>query len=272
VKRNRLFWLGALLGLGAGSVLRGMGAGGFRQETIGRVYDVWAPVYRLANVYLLGQLPRFRRLAVEKLDLTRGDSVLDLSCGTGANLALLEAEIGPDGRLVGLDYTHAMLEQARQLVEKEGWQNVELVEADAGSFDLDEQLDAVIWTLAASVVPAWQLALQRAVAHLKPGGRLVVADARFTDRWYVRPFNWVADLLGVGAAADVGRRPWELMPRFLNQVGYDELLMGFLYVAWGTKSPNQSALAAPGRTRRQATQTDREVEPLEFTKAGGSIS
>ncbi len=190
---------------------------------------------------------------------------------TGANFPLLEAEIGPHARLVGLDYTHAMLEQARQLVEKEGWQNVELVEADAGAFDLDEQFDAVLWTLAASVVPAWQLALQRAAAHLKPGGRLVIADARFTDRWYVRPFNWVADLLGVGAAADVARRPWELMPRFLDHIGYAELLMGFLYVAWGTKPPSQSIGRTTGRARTRATQADRELEILESTTADGSI-
>ncbi len=236
MKVPRQFWLGTLVGLSAGSVLRRVSAGGFRQADIGRVYKVWAPVYGLANVYLLGQLPRFRQLAVDRLELRPGASVLDLSCGTGANFTLLEERIGPEGRLVGLDYTSAMLTQARRQVEKQGWVNVELVEADAASFELDERFDAVLWTLAASVVPVWQLAMERAVAHLKPGGHLVIADGRFSDHWYALPFNWIADLLGVGAAADLARRPWQLMTRYLESTSCEELFMGFLYVAWGQKA------------------------------------
>jgi demethylmenaquinone methyltransferase/2-methoxy-6-polyprenyl-1,4-benzoquinol methylase len=233
MRHRRRFWLGALLGLSAGGVLRRLTAGGFDQKTIQRVYRVWAPVYRFANVYLLGQLPRFRRLAVESLELSRGATVLDLSCGTGANFPLLQAEIGPDGRLIGLDRSRAMLSQAERLVERERWQNVRLVEADAASFELEERFDAVLWVLAASVVPGWQLAIERAVAHLRPGGRLVIADGRLSDRWYALPFNWLADLLGVGAAADLGRRPWRLVGRYLDGIGYEEMFMGFLYVVWG---------------------------------------
>jgi len=240
MKANRQFWLGIVAGLSLGSALRRMSTGGFSQANIRRVYKIWAPVYNVANVYLFGQLPRFRALAIDKLRLRSGARVLDLSCGTGANFPLLETRIGPAGRLVGLDYTPNMLGQAQRLVKKQGWQNVELVEADAASFELDEQFDAVLWTLAASVVPGWQLALDRAVAHLKPGGRLVIADARFSDRWYSRPFNWVADLLGVGAAANLGRQPWQLLPRYLEQSGYEEMFLGFLYVAWGQKSGEQT--------------------------------
>jgi hypothetical protein len=47
--------------------------------------------------------------------------------------------------------------------------------------------------------------------------------------------NWIADLLGVGAAADLARRPWRLMTRYLENTGSEELFMGFLYVAWGQK-------------------------------------
>jgi ubiquinone/menaquinone biosynthesis C-methylase UbiE len=235
MKVPRPFWLGTLVGLSAGSILRRLSAGGFSQADIGRVYRVWAPLYSLANVYLLGQLPRFRQSAVDRLELKTGASVLDLSCGTGANFPLLEERIGPGGRLVGLDHTPAMLAQARRQVKEQGWDNVELVEADAASFALDEQFDAVLWTLAASVVPGWQLAVERAVTHLKPGGHLVIADGRFSDRWYALPFNWIADLLGVGAAADLARQPWQLMPRYLEGIGTEELFMGFLYVAWGQK-------------------------------------
>jgi ubiquinone/menaquinone biosynthesis C-methylase UbiE len=233
MKSRRQFWLGVLVGLSASSALRRVTAGGFDQTTVRRIYNVWAPNYRLADVYLLGQLARLRPAAVDRLQLAPGDSVLEISCGTGANFRYLEERIGPSGRLVGVDYTPAMLEQARRLVVGEGWQNIELVHADAALLDLDEQFDGVLWVLAASVVPDWQAALERAVAHLNPGGWLVIADGRLSDRWYARPFDWIADLMGLLAAADISRRPWELLPRYLTHVGYEDLLLGFLYIAWG---------------------------------------
>jgi ubiquinone/menaquinone biosynthesis C-methylase UbiE len=235
-RSNRRFWFGVLLGLSAGSALHHASRGGFTQQGIGRIYHVWAKVYDLADLYMFGQLKPLRRRAMDQLGLQPGDSVLEVSCGTGANFAELERRIGPTGQLVGIDYTLAMLTEAERQVAQEGWENVELVQADAATLDLGEQFDAVLWMLAASVVPDWRAALKRAVAHVKPGGRLVIADARYTDRWYVTPFNWYADIMGLGAAADIGRRPWELLPRYLENVGYDDLLLGFLYAAWGEKA------------------------------------
>jgi demethylmenaquinone methyltransferase/2-methoxy-6-polyprenyl-1,4-benzoquinol methylase len=240
MRLKRQFWLGMLVGLGVGGVLRRLSTGGFSQESIRRVYSFWAPIYDLSNVYMLGQLGRLRRLAAERLRLQPGASLLEVSCGTGANFPNLQERIGPTGRLVGVDYTPAMLAEAERLVEREGWQNVELLQADARQLDLGEQFDAVLWMLAATVVPDWQVALERAVAHVKHGGRLVVADARFSERWYARPFNWYTDIMGAGAAADMGRRPWELLPQHLTKVGYEDLLLGFLYVAWGQKEQNTS--------------------------------
>lgn len=235
MKLTRQFWFGILLGLSIGSALRQANAGGFSQAGIRRIYRLWAPNYKLANVYFLGQLPRMRQLAIERLQLEPGGSVLDLSCGTGANFPYLEEQIGPSGRLVGVDYTQSMLNEARRLIVQRGWQNVELVYTDAATLDLKEEFDGVLWTLAPSIVPGWQVVLDRAVSHLRPGGWLVVADARFSERWYARPFNWYADLLSLSATADIGRRPWELLPRHLTNVGYEELLFGFLYVTWGQK-------------------------------------
>ncbi len=239
MKLKRQFWLGIVVGLSAGSALRRFSTGGFSQDSIKRMYSVWAPIYDLGDVYMLGQLPRMRRIAAERLRLERGASVLEISCGTGANFPNLQARIGPTGRLVGVDYTPAMLAQARRLVERQGWQNVELLQADARQLELGEQFDAVLWMLAASVVPDWQVALERAVAHVRPGGWLVVCDARFSERWYAQPFNWCADIMGLSGAADIGRRPWELLPQHLLNVGYEDLLLGFLYVAWGQETTDK---------------------------------
>lgn len=232
-KPGRRFWLGVLAGLSAAGLLRHIAERGLRQGIIRRVYQLWAPLYSLADLCLLGQLPHLRRSAVDRMQLKPGSSVLEISCGTGANFPLIQDRVGPSGRLVGIDYSRAMLEQARLLVSKQGWRNTELVQADAAALELDERFDAVLWVLAASVVPDWEMALERAVAHLKPRGWLVIADGRLSQRWYAIPFRWVADLMGLVAAADMGRRAWRLLPLYLAEIGYDELLLGFLYIAWG---------------------------------------
>jgi S-adenosylmethionine-diacylgycerolhomoserine-N-methlytransferase len=237
IKLTRQFWCGIVVGLSAGSALRSISSRGLGQSNIRRIYALVAPAYGLSDLYGLGQMPRMRRIAVQRLGLEPGASVLEVSCGTGANFSNLQVQIGPSGRLVGVDYTPAMLAQAHRLVERRGWQNVELLQADAAQLELGEQFDAVLWTLATTVVPDWQAALERAVAHVKPGGWLVVGDFCFSARWYAQFFNWYADLMGTSGGADIGRRAWELLPHYLVNVGHEDLLFGFLYVAWGQKQP-----------------------------------
>ncbi len=55
-----------------------------------------------------------------------------MACGTGLNFALIEAGLGPEGLLIGLDYSPGMLSKARRKIERSGWRNVRLVQGDAG--------------------------------------------------------------------------------------------------------------------------------------------
>jgi protein-L-isoaspartate O-methyltransferase len=54
---------------------------------------------------------------VQALGLRAGSSVVDIACGTGLNFALIEKVIGPGGRIVGVDLTHAMLARAKDRIE-----------------------------------------------------------------------------------------------------------------------------------------------------------
>src|SRR5215467_2625167 len=69
-------------------------------------------------------LDAFRGEAVRRLELRRGDLVVDLGCGTGLNFALLQEAIGETGRIIGMDLTDSTLEQARRGIAREGWNNV----------------------------------------------------------------------------------------------------------------------------------------------------
>jgi len=207
---------------------------GFNQSTIERMYRYWARTYELlVPIYLLGNGGRLRTETIRALNLQPGQAVLDVACGTGANFPLIQEQIGPTGTLVGVDYTPAMLDQARTRIQRRGWQNVQLVRSDAAQLALGRQFDAALCTLAMSVIPDYQGALQRMIAHVRPGGRVVIADAKHSSRWYAQSFNFIADLLGWGAASDISRRPWEDLAKEVDDYVYREWFMGFFYVAGG---------------------------------------
>ena len=112
-----------------------------RLRTVSRNYDRLAPVYDLADRWLIQPfvgMQDLRGATVDALELARGDTVLDIGCGTGLNLPLLVATVGPEGRVVALDYSDGMLRRARTRVRRHGWRNVELVQGDAARLECVE--------------------------------------------------------------------------------------------------------------------------------------
>ena len=204
------------------------------QTAIEHTYQNWAKVYEwLTPIYLLGNEKHLRLETIASLHLQPGQTVLDVGCGTGRNFPPILENIGPTGKLVGVDYTSDMLTRAKERVEHEGWKNVELIQADAARIELGRTFDAALSTLAISVIPDYRSALDRMLAHVKPGGYLAIGDAKRSSRWYGRPFNWMADLLSTGAAGIMSRRPWEPLKEMLQDFHYDEWFIGFFYVAAG---------------------------------------
>lgn len=120
---------------------------------------------------------RIRDEAVLRLDLDAGDSVLEVGCGSGANLGRLASAVGPAGVITGIDLSPRMLEKAKRLRRSQGWENVTLHERDALDFGTTEPLDAVLFSLSYSVMPEPRRTLNRVWDLLAPGGRIVVVDA-----------------------------------------------------------------------------------------------
>lgn len=88
-------------------------------------YDLTANLYDLIGFREYA----YRHRAVEALTPWRGDTVVELGCGTGLNLPLLAGAVGNEGRVIGVDLTGAMLERAAARVHDARWDNVELVQA-----------------------------------------------------------------------------------------------------------------------------------------------
>jgi ubiquinone/menaquinone biosynthesis C-methylase UbiE len=200
-------------------------------------YDITSRFYPVP-----GYPQRAQRLrAVQALGLRPGDSVVEIACGTGLNFSLIEQGIGPDGRIVGVDLTDAMLAQARRRIETNGWSNIILVQADAAEFDFPTEVDAILSTYALSQVPECGDVIAHGAAALSRGGRWVVLDLKVPDnapRWLaqvgialVRPFGSIDEW--------IARRPWEAiraaMQDTLADLSLTELFFGTAFLAAGSR-------------------------------------
>lgn len=125
-----------------------------------------------------------RRRAVAQLHLRPDARVLEVGCGTGLNFRFLLECLDPArGRLVAVDFSPQMLRQAAKRVSARRWRNVELVEADATRLDLGQRFDGILFAYSLTMIPDWPAAIDRAYAHLAPGGRLVVLDFGRFEGW-----------------------------------------------------------------------------------------
>jgi ubiquinone/menaquinone biosynthesis C-methylase UbiE len=204
-----------------------------------KYYDITSRFYPVPGYPERAQ----RRRAVQALGLRPGDSVVDIACGTGLNFPLIEEVIGPNGRIVGVDLTDAMLAQARDRIQTKGWSNVSLVQADAADFDFPTEVDAILSTYALTQVPECADVIGHGAAALSGGGRWVVLDVKVpanAPRWLarlgtaiVRPFASIDEW--------IIRRPWEAihaaMQEELADLSWTELCFGTAFLAAGSRGP-----------------------------------
>lgn len=126
-------------------------------------------------------LETWRRQAVTLLNLKLGDTVVDIGCGTGLNFVPLQEAVGPEGKIIGIDLTDAMLDQARRRTAEHGWKNIELVQSDAAQYTFPEQVDGIISAFALSFIPDITLIIEKGCKALFPGGKWVVLDMAWPD-------------------------------------------------------------------------------------------
>jgi demethylmenaquinone methyltransferase/2-methoxy-6-polyprenyl-1,4-benzoquinol methylase len=113
-----------------------------------KTQQFWDKLAPLWDFYLLisGLKEKYRKEAIDKLNLSRGDRVLDLACGTGLNFKHLREKVGDKGEIVGLDYSSKMLGEAKKKIKDNNWDNVMLVQKTAEKLGFKDKFDAVLCT------------------------------------------------------------------------------------------------------------------------------
>jgi len=140
-------------------------------------YSEWAGVYdRFARLPLVRS---WRASAADALALDRGDTVVEMGCGTGANVPELRERVGPAGRVVGLDITREMLSRARTHADRTG-HGVHYLQADATRPPVRD-VDAVLATFVAGVFPDPAAAVDAWCDCVDPGGRVALLNFQRPD-------------------------------------------------------------------------------------------
>ena len=170
----------------------------------------------------LPDIQAIKERMIVQLRLQPGHRVLDLGCGTGDDARRLAELVAPSGHAVGVDFSQAMVEEARARAEGSGLP-VEFHQGNATALDLpDGAFDAARCERLLIHVPDAAAAVAEMVRVTRPGGRVVVFDVDF-DTIVVDHPDLVMTRRIMTAMCDkltngrIGRQ----LPRLLRDAGLD---------------------------------------------------
>lgn len=165
------------------------------------MFDSIAPVYDHMNTLMTGGLDeRWRRAAVRAARLTRGGRALDVACGTGKLTAALGRAVGPEGSIVGVDLSPAMLDEARRAFGD--LVGVEFVLGNALALPVaDASFDAATIAFGLRNLASFEDGFREMARAVRSGGRVVclelsVPRSRRLARFYTVVFRVVAPAVG----------------------------------------------------------------------------
>lgn len=106
-----------------------------------------------------------------------GDTVIDLGSGAGNDCFVARHETGPTGKVIGVDFTPAMIDRARRNADTLGYNNVEFRAGDIEQMPVaDAVADVVVSNCVLNLVPDKQRVIAEIFRVLKPGGHFSISD------------------------------------------------------------------------------------------------
>lgn len=160
-------------------------------DSMSRFYDYLAGVFE----------QNYRNMALKRLNVVRGETVLEVGFGTGHCLQQLAEAVGEDGRVWGIDISSGMLLASKRRLERAGlWNRVELTCEDATKMPYaDNTFDAVFSSFALELFDSPEIpqVLGEVRRVLKPNGRLGVISMSKEDGTspLLRLYEWLHEIL-----------------------------------------------------------------------------
>ncbi len=165
------------------------------------MFDSIAPVYDRMNTLMTAGLDgRWRRAAVAAANLSPGSVALDVACGTGKLTAALAVAVGPMGRVVGIDLSAGMLDEAYRafgdLVQ------IEFRLGNALALPVpDDSFDAVTIAFGLRNLASFEDGFREMARVVRSGGRVVCLELtmprpRWAGRFYWAAFRAIAPAVG----------------------------------------------------------------------------
>lgn len=150
------------------------GAGGCSTE----VYNIMSEEYDELNGYNKdADLGLGCGLPTNFAKIKKGDTVVDLGSGAGNDCFVARAETGETGKVIGIDFTEAMIEKARANAEKLGYNNVEFRQGDIEKIPITANVaDVVVSNCVMNLVPDKPKAFSEVFRILKPNGHFSISD------------------------------------------------------------------------------------------------
>lgn len=150
------------------------GAGGCSTE----IYNIMSDDYTLMEGYNAdADLGLGCGLPTEFAKIKKGDTVIDLGSGAGNDCFIARQETGETGKVIGIDFTPAMIDKARINAEKLSFHNVEFRQGDIEQMPVTSaSADVVVSNCVLNLVPNKNAVIKEIFRVLKPGGHFSISD------------------------------------------------------------------------------------------------
>jgi len=150
------------------------GAGGCSTE----VYNIMSEDYTTLNGYNAdADLGLGCGLPTQFAQIKKGDVVVDLGSGAGNDCFIARHETGESGKVIGVDFTPAMIDKARSNAEARGFNNVEFRQGDIESMPITANTaDVIVSNCVLNLVPNKDAVIKDIYRVLKPGGHFSISD------------------------------------------------------------------------------------------------
>ena len=150
------------------------GAGGCSTE----VYNIMADDYTTLEGYNKdADLGLGCGLPTQFAKIKKGDVVIDLGSGAGNDAFIARHETGEGGKVIGIDFTPAMIERAKTNAERRGFDNVEFRQGDIEKMPVAANTaDVIVSNCVLNLVPNKESVIKEIYRVLKPGGHFSISD------------------------------------------------------------------------------------------------